>query len=118
MGESSFNDPATYRALSEPFADTNAANEAIHRFLRGVSELRKECRVPDVLISLSANVQYGDGKEGEVALSCHFGDSRNAEMLAAFALGQFREERQADINATMKRAGGARRGERGTTLDL
>ena len=91
-------DEANYRRLNEPKASPDVANAEIAEFFREARELRQKYKLPDVLIVVAATVMYPDGAgEGRVMTYAHFGDSREAETMAAYAYGAETAERRSII---------------------
>ena len=71
---SSENNPSNYRAMSEPFASPDAANEAIEKFFMMVQEARKTCKIQDVHIVVKFHL-IQDEVEKVAITSGHLGNS-------------------------------------------
>ncbi len=100
-------DPVRYFDMCKPHEN----DEASKAFYDEVSAARVKHRMPDVLVVVSFNVNYDDGVGA--ALNCFsFGDSRNTESLAAFALGQQQADRREHINKLVANVGKTVRGKR------
>ncbi len=102
--------PGGYRALSEPFENFAAANEAINDFFKDVRDLRAKHRLADVYIILRGSALGEDGDEGDWIISQHHGSSLNCESMTAWAFGQEATRRQESI-AKVVAAGGITRRE-------
>lgn len=88
--------PKRYRAMSEPFPSSDAAEEAIKGFFEEAELLRVKHRLRDVYIIIGGTVMYGDD-EGGFITSGMIGDTGNAESMAAWALGHESAARQTRI---------------------
>jgi len=98
------NDPANYRALSEPFSSIDDAGAALEAFYADVSASRQRNRITDVLVVTSVNVMcepdaatlFNEQEQPGVSyVSC--GDSAKAEHLAAWVFGQTRAARKTEL---------------------
>jgi hypothetical protein len=94
-----FADPANYRAMLEPHESVDAANEAANAFFEGVAELRKNHRLPNVLIVADVHYLAEGGTETPGRVSSFLGDVLHAEELAAYAHGYETARRQERIGA-------------------
>lgn len=83
-----------YRALSVPKESPEAANADIEAFFKAVRELRQQFKLTDVLLVASVNVLYPGKGEGRAMTYAHFGDSREAETMAAYVYGAEGAERR------------------------
>lgn len=68
------NDPANYRALSEPFENSDTANQAIEKFFDMVQEARKVCKIQDVHVLVKFHI-IQDEVEKVAITSGHLGNS-------------------------------------------
>lgn len=96
------NDPKTYREMSVPHASTDAAQNAVNAFLDGVTELRKQHRLADVLVIVETNIITQDGDEGTVSLVSHMGDSRKSLPMAARVYGQLKAQHDDDLAVAVR----------------
>ena len=99
-----FNDPATYRELTEPHANSNAASDAYEGFVKELKELRKKYRIPDLAWSALIRLVDDDGTEGTCMVYGNLGDHSLAECLTAFAWGKASGERQKRVSDVLKQA--------------
>jgi hypothetical protein len=88
--------PGRYATLLTPLS-RDAANENMQAFFEEVGKLRERYHIPDVLVVVKTNVEY-EGAIGEAIASNHYGSTFEAEALAAYALGQLREQTREHIN--------------------
>lgn len=94
-------DPANYREMLEPHESAEDADEALSAFFGAVSDLRKEHRIPNVLIVADIAYMRG-GEEVPGRLCLNFGDQHHAYPLAAFAYG-YEKARAAEFIAETER---------------
>jgi len=99
-------DQANYRAMSVPFADKSALDKALDSFWEGVAKLRKEHKLPDILMVIAAAYGGGDEDEGEceIVTAGYLGNELRAETLSAYALGYYQSQRQDRIAELVKGA--------------
>jgi hypothetical protein len=88
--------PGLYRRLSEPFADADAANEAIQAFFVEVEALREKHRIPDVLVLVEANMMT-DGVETRGGARLFRGDKAHALPMLARSYGEERQQHENDM---------------------
>jgi hypothetical protein len=102
----SFNDPATYRKMAEPYPSMDEAQAAVEAFFNGVAELRKQHKITTMcmVIKGSALKQDGDG-EAEFFLTCGLGNSLEFEGMLAYGLGREQSSRQQRIGSMLKGEG-------------
>lgn len=81
-----YNDPANYRALSEPH-ESSKIQESIDAFIEECRVSRNKHKLPDVQIIILANIKDEAGNEGPVMSRVHFGDPMKVQMMLARALG-------------------------------
>lgn len=86
-------DGETYRRLCEPFPNVEAANAAAKAFMDELYELRVKHRIRDVLIAVEVTITYEDG-EGCPIMYGYYGDTDNAEKVAAYTFGRLQGDRQ------------------------
>lgn len=98
MAGRTIHDPAKCRELSEPFADSEAAEAALEAFFAELGELRSRHRLARVLCCAAVNIHDPSG-EYEATTYAHFGDSLRALPLAAYVYG-------AETEATAARVAG------------
>lgn len=81
-------DPKNYRALCEPHANENAANDAIEAFWNEFYEIRNKYKIPDALVVFRIAAASSDGDETEHIGMLSAGSDLNRERLAAWAHGR------------------------------
>lgn len=89
-------DPANYRAMSEPFASSDAANKAIELFFDMVQEARKTCKIQDVHILVKFHV-IEDEKEKVAMTSGHLGNNNEGIGMCAWGLKSEMAEQNTNI---------------------
>jgi hypothetical protein len=89
--------PSRYHELSMPFASEASANKAIADFYEAVKAARIAHGIPDVLVVLSVNI----ADVGCAMTTLNMGSSEMQEGLAAYAYGQERAVRGAQISALL-----------------
>jgi len=72
-------------------------NAAVKAFFAGVEALAKKHGLPDCLVSVAVNVDYGDAP-GRAMSSTGWGDMFQQPALAAYALGRAQDEVRKRIN--------------------
>jgi len=73
-----------YEELSVPYESEEAADAALIKFNEGLSRLRDECRISDVLVMAAVHVKsQQDGKTAIFNAPMAFGNSLHAPELAA-----------------------------------
>lgn len=87
-------DPDRYRMCSEPFADSEAADEAIRAFLDDVEASRVKHRIADVSYIIQDSLVTENDAPGMFIITGHQGDSLKREAMLAYALGQCQKERE------------------------
>ena len=95
------NDPTLYRKMSEPFPDTETANDAVKDFCGALRELRGKHKIPDVLFTLRVNCIV-KGEELVAIVPCFCGDANNEETMAAYSLAEAQANRQARTALALK----------------
>ena len=90
-------DPEKYRLLSEPFKSADIANDALTAFYEELAALREKHHVADLLVVTQVRVMLRPNEPGTALSSGYMGDSANAEILAAFGLGEETVRRRARI---------------------
>lgn len=90
------NDPATYRALSEPFECRETANDAVSEFYEGVEALRRKYRISDLVLITEVGIVI-DGEETRAASQLSLGSSGNHLPMLARAYGGARERHDSDL---------------------
>ena len=102
------NRPALYRKLSEPFANSEDAYQALQRFVELVSAAREACKIPDcsIIVAVNAMGTDSDGEpyEGVLSTSVHLGDSSRHDLMIAEAYGAAVERRKAEWEQASKKA--------------
>lgn len=86
-----------YRELSLPHPTMEAAQEAVTRFSDAIEAARIECRIPNVVMIITANTIDADGDEITVGLDACFGNEAEWESMAGRLLGLLSARRQARI---------------------
>lgn len=94
--------PARYARLAEPFADADALNEACKRFADGLSKLREECGIPEVVATIGGRYLDAEGDPVDGVTVIQFGDATKAEGLAAYLYGKVTAEREALVARMLK----------------
>ena len=85
-----WNDPATYRRLSEPYESLEEAEAALTAFLADVRAAREKHGVRDVSLVWNFSVVVPDG-EKDMAGCAHLGDQHREVGMLAWALGKAEE---------------------------
>lgn len=85
-----WNDPATYRRLSEPFPSQAEAEKELDSFYEGVRALREKHRIRDVSLVCQVSAVTDSG-EIELAGIRHLGDQHREVGMLAWALGKAEE---------------------------
>ena len=85
-----WNDPATYRRLSEPFPSQAEAEKELDSFYEGVRALREKHRIRDVSLVWQVSAVTDSG-EIELAGMGHLGDQHREVGMLAWALGKAEE---------------------------
>lgn len=94
-------DLQNYRMMSEPHASKEDANKALESFFEAVEAARKEFRIPDVHVIVKMNFLHEE-TEGSAMASAHFGNSLEAGIMCAWALGQEESDMRATIREYLK----------------
>ena len=97
------NDPKNYRALLEPFASAEEANDALNGFWDELYALRNKYELPDVYVVVSAKVTNDEGAEGDTFCAMHAGSELVRESMAAWAFGYEVSQRQGRLRGLMER---------------
>ncbi|HXP52144.1 MAG TPA: hypothetical protein VN922_19465 [Bacteroidia bacterium] len=84
---SSKQDVKNYHELSKPFESEEQANEKLNAFFDEIYELRKKYKVPDVLITIKADVMGEEGSASSFFSSHSYGAAANALSMAAYTYG-------------------------------
>jgi alkanesulfonate monooxygenase SsuD/methylene tetrahydromethanopterin reductase-like flavin-dependent oxidoreductase (luciferase family) len=92
-------DPALYRRMSEPFATTGDASEALSAFFEDVHAARAKHRIADVNIAASVNV-VAEESDAPIIQRFHIGDQLKGAQMLAYAFGASQEAHHA-VLATM-----------------
>ncbi len=108
MGDNKYNDPALYRRMSEPFPDSETANDAVQAFFAGVEKLREQHRISDVLVLAEIGVMT-DGTETRGAAQLFRGSRANIMPMLARAYGAERQRHEDDLALLMAAARGQAR---------
>lgn len=89
------NNPELYRALSIPFDDTSAADNAIRAFFEAVEAARKEHGIADVSVIAQASIRHGDAPARDGIASAYYGDPlRNKLAMLARMYGEAKQEHE------------------------
>lgn len=89
------NDPELYRALSIPFDDTAAADNAIRLFFAAVEAARKEHGIADVAVVAQVSIRRGDAPACDGIASAYYGDPlRNKLAMLARMYGEAKQEHE------------------------
>lgn len=91
------NNPDLFHRMTEPFPDKEAVTAAVDGFVDQVRAARERHRIMNVLMVIEVA-----GPEGPLVTQFSFGDTLQAEVLAAYALGSARQDREALIARAMK----------------
>lgn len=95
-------DPKTYREMSIPHESTEAATKALKEFFKGISALRKEHRIQNVMLVMQTTAINKQGEEGEYLVAYHLGDQLRYESLAAYAYAHAKRDRNDLIAAILR----------------
>lgn len=87
------NDPALFREMSEPHESPEKAGEALEAFYDDVRAARQKYRIRNVMI-VGEVTMIIDGEHSQAMSYQTCGEITAAEMLAAYAMGYARKERQ------------------------
>lgn len=89
---SEFNDDTKlYREMSEPHPSREALNEDLQKFHEGLAELRKNCKLQNIVVIIQTPF-LADGKEG-LGTSLHtLGDRMQAQAMCAYGYGWLKSE--------------------------
>jgi hypothetical protein len=104
-------DPARYRDMSVPHANMTALNVALEAFQEGVSALRVQHKMRDVLVIVQSPYLAKDGEEIDGGIHFGFGNAMKHESQLAFTLGMVQAERQEATAKMMSRGIKKGRGE-------
>jgi hypothetical protein len=105
-------DSARYERCSQPHENAATLNEALQAFCDGVSALREEHRVTNVVLIIESSYRDADGIP--VTGQSHFqlGDMLHHELMVARTLGKLQGERQRlvsdALNEAMREAKGSK----------
>jgi hypothetical protein len=99
-------DPANYRAMSEPFKNPEEVNDALVNFYEAVEKARKQFRIADVHVVVKMNYITSGGDEAAGMTNAHYGNSLEAAPMCAWALGKAQAEFEEIIGARIKRSSG------------
>jgi hypothetical protein len=91
-------DPETYRKMSEPFENPEAANAALSAFQGELYELRLKHRIKDLAFVCEINISHGENGERPAIVSNGYGDSMRLPVLLAYALGEAETRSRAAIS--------------------
>jgi len=80
--------PELYEEMRIPFSNKESANSAMGTFLRGVQDLRKACKIPEVLIIASCNFKP-EKEETTTIQALSLGHHEMRAELAALAYQQY-----------------------------
>lgn len=96
--------PALYRKLSEPFASSEAVNEAFVAFIEELRALREKHKLADVHVIVSGNMLARDGEEIPYIVTGHQGDTHKIEAMCAYSQGLAAADRQQETGRLMSQA--------------
>ena len=87
--------------MSVPFADSNAANDAVQAFFSDIEDARKKHRIADVAVIVEVVIMVDD-QETRGGLSMYLGSSANKLPLLAREYGAARQEHEEVIALLVK----------------
>jgi hypothetical protein len=94
--------PKLYRELSDPFESAKEAQAAWNAFFEDLGEIRKKHGFQNIhVIALDSYIT--DGEEGAFMINAHYGDSSQAEAMAAYAFGVEKAQREEVLAKLLKR---------------
>lgn len=93
-------DPANYRAMSEPFSSPEAANEAIGKFFDMIQEARKACKIQDVHFIVKFHVLH-DERESVAITSGHIGNTAEGVGMCVWGLKHELETQETMVQEVM-----------------
>lgn len=103
-------DPDRYRMCSEPFPDSDTANEIVKAFLDDIETARVKHKIADFSYVIQDSMKTDSGKTGMFMIAGHQGDVMRQEAMLAYALGQCQKERDHLIAELLAGRGYKKRG--------